>query len=84
MCSRVNPSVTNRNRKDVDIRQQSKATSPVVVFKDYDPPVAIATLLFYILVVSMTRHHLLVASAFIWSPQVDNETHPNAVPTFLR
>ena len=45
---RVNPSITNRNCKDVDIRQQSKATSPVVVLKDYDPPVATATLLFYI------------------------------------
>ena len=44
----VNPSVTNRNRKDEDIGQQNKATIPVVILKYYDPPVATATLLFYI------------------------------------
>ena len=46
--SRVNPSVTNRSRIYVDIRQQSKATSPVVVLKYYDPLVATSTPLFYI------------------------------------
>ena len=48
LINRLNPSVTNRNRKYVDIRQQSKATSPVVVLKDYDPPIATPKLLFYI------------------------------------
>ena len=48
LINRVNMSVTNRNRKNVDIRQQSNATSPVVILKYYDPPVATATLLFYI------------------------------------
>ena len=65
LINRVNPSVTNRNHKYVDIRQQSKATIPVVVLKDYDP-IATSTLLFYIWVVSMIRHHLLVTSAFVW------------------
>ena len=45
LINRINPSVTNRNRKDEDIRQQSKATSSVVVLKYYDPSVATATLL---------------------------------------
>ena len=45
LTKRVNPSVTYRNHKYVDIRQQSKATSPVFVLKDFDPPVATATLL---------------------------------------
>ena len=48
LINRVNPYVTNRNRKYEEIRQQSKGTSPVVVLKYYDPPVATATLLFYI------------------------------------
>ena len=48
LINRLNPSVTNPNRKDVDIQQQSKATSPVVVLKYYDPPVATSTILFYI------------------------------------
>ena len=65
MINRVNSSVTNRNRKDVDIQKQIKSTSPVVVLKYYDYPVATATLLFYIWFVSMTRHHLLVTSAFV-------------------
>ena len=65
LINRVNPSVTNRNCKDEEIRQQKKATCPVVVLKDYDPPVATVTLLFYILVVIMTRYHPLVTSAFV-------------------
>ena len=65
LINRVNLSVTNRNRKDEDIRQQSKATSTVVILKYYDPTVATATLLFYISVVIMTRHHPLVTSAFV-------------------
>ena len=80
----VNLSITNHIRKDADIRQQSKATSPVVPLKYYDPPVATATILFYIWFVSMTLHHLLVTSVFVRSPRVDNETRPNAVPTYLR
>ena len=48
LINQANASVTNRNRKYVDIRQKSKATSPLVILKDYDPPVATATLLLYI------------------------------------
>ena len=48
LINQVNLSVTNRNCKYVYIRQQSKATSTVVVLKYYDPLVAKATLLFYI------------------------------------
>ena len=48
LIKRVNPSVTNCNRKYLYIRQQRKATSPVVVLKYYDPAVATARLLFYI------------------------------------
>ena len=84
MIFQVNPSVTNRNRKDEDISYQSKATSLVVVLKYYCPQVATATLLFYISVMIMTRHHPLVTSAFVRSLRVDNETRPNDVPTSLR
>ena len=66
LINQVNPSVFNRNCKDEDIRHQSKATSPVVVLKYYDPPVATATLLFDIWAVIPTRHHLIVTWAFVW------------------
>ena len=46
--SRVNPSVTNRNLNNEDIRQQRRETIPVVILKDYDPPVASTMLLLYI------------------------------------